>query len=45
MSSVAAADTYITPEAYLASERRGENSKANTSTVRYLAMSGASRRT
>ena len=42
MSSVAAADTYITPEAYLASERRAKY-KNEYINGEVLAMSGASR--
>ena len=42
MSSVAAADTYITPEAYLASERRAKY-KSEYIHGEVLAMSGASR--
>ena len=41
MSSVAAADTYITPEAYLASERRAKY-KSEYIPGEVLAMSGAS---
>ena len=41
MSSVAAADTYITPEAYLASERRAKY-KSEYINGEVLAMSGAS---
>lgn len=42
MSSIAAADTYITPEAYLASERRAKY-KSEYIHGEILAMSGASR--
>ena len=42
MSSIATADTYITPEAYLASERRAKY-KSEYIHGEILAMSGASR--